>query len=82
MSFSELASSCKYAKKMRDIQISFMRYLDIPSWEVAVDKYPDYAKKERLEPFLTSSFNKDSMPPSFLSFCQLAKQGLATFAGG
>ena len=77
MSFSELASACKYAKKMRDVQLTFMSYLDIPSREVAQDKYPDYTKKERLEPFLTSSFKKDSIPPSFVAFCQLAKQSLA-----
>ena len=80
MSFGELASSCKYAKKMRDIQVSFMRYLDLPSWEVAMRKYPEYTKKERLEPFLNSSFKKDSVSPSFVSFCQLAKQSLVSCA--
>ena len=81
LSFRELASSCKYAKKMRDVQVSFMRYLDLPSWEVAMDKYPEQTKNERLEPFLDLPFKTDSMPPSFVSFCQLAKQSLATHSG-
>ena len=69
MSFSELASSSKYAKKMRDIQVSFTRYLDLPPWEVAMNKYPDYTKKERQEPFHTSSFKKHSVSPFYLLFC-------------
>ena len=82
MSFNELASSCKYAKKMRDIQTAFMRYLDLPSWGAATEKYPDYTRKERLEPFLTSSFKKGTIPPSFTSFCQLAKQSSASSDNG
>ena len=70
-SFSKIASAC--IKKMRDVQLTFISYLDIPLWDVAQVKYPNYTEKERLEPFLTSSFKKDSIPPLFVAFSQLAK---------
>lgn len=73
ISFSELASSCKYIKKMDDVKAQFMRYLNIPSWEVAEKTYPEHTKKEKLEPFLEMSFKNDSIPPIFLAFCKQAK---------
>ena len=78
MSFRKLASASRYAKE-RNTQVSFMSYLDIHALlcEVVQDKYPDYTKKERLEPFLTLSFKKESILPPFVAFCQLAKQRLA-----
>ena len=80
ISFLELASSCKYAKKMRIVQSSFMRYLDIPSWEVAVKKFPEHTTNVRLEPFLELPFKSDNMPPSFVSFCRHAKQTVESSA--
>lgn len=41
--FAELAASCKYAKKVRDIQVSLMGYLDVPSWEVAMETLQERA---------------------------------------
>lgn len=75
-SFNDLSSSCKYAKNMRDIQLSFMRYVDLQSWEVALATYPNFTKKEHLEPFMSLAFRKETIPPSFASYCQLAKQSL------
>lgn len=82
ISFQELAASCKYAKQMRNVQSSFMKYLDIPSWEIAVQKYPEHTTSERLEPFLDLSFKADSMPPSFVSFCRHAKQTVESSVAG
>lgn len=74
LSFQELASSCKYAKKMRDVQYGFMKYLDIPSWNIALERFPEHTKSKLLEPFLELSFKSDNVPASFVSFCQHAKQ--------
>ena len=59
---------------MRDVQSAFMRYLDIPSWEIAMERFPEHSKVDRLEPFLDLPFKANSMPASFVSFCQSAKR--------
>ena len=73
ISFSELASTCKYTKKMENVKAQFLRYLNIPSWEQAKEKYPEHTKKERLEPFLEMTFKNDTIPPLFIAFCKQAK---------
>ena len=74
LSISELSTTCKKYKKMTEIQISFMRYLDLQSWEAATSRYPEHTRRERLEPFLEVCFKKDTLLPSFIAFCQQAKQ--------
>ena len=73
ISFSELNTQCKYIKKMDDIKANFMKYLNVHSWEVAREKFPEHTKKEKLEAFMDMTFKKDSMPPLFVSFCKQAK---------
>ena len=52
-----------------------MQYLNLQSWEAAESRYPNHTRKERLEPFLEfATFKKDSLPPSFIAYCQQAKQ--------
>lgn len=73
LSFSELNQSCKYVKKMADVQTQFMRYLNVSTWEQAEEMCPEYTKKEKLQPFLDMNFKDDSIPPVFLAFCKQAK---------
>lgn len=46
LSFPELSASCKYIKKMADVKTQFMRYLNLSSWELAEEKYPEHTKKK------------------------------------
>lgn len=73
LSFSELAKSCKYMKNMIEIKSHFMRYLNLSSWKIAEEKYPEHTKTEKLEAFLGMQFKDDQTPASFAAFCKHAK---------
>lgn len=73
LSFFELNASCKYIKKMTNVKTNFMRYMNISSWELAKETYPDHTTKEKLEPFMEMSFKDNNMPPLFQAFCKQAK---------
>ena len=74
ISFKEVAEMSRYAKKMREVKAAFMSYHQLPTWNKAVEKFPDHTKKERLETFMDLVFKKNNIPPAFLSFCQHSKQ--------
>ena len=74
LSFPELGVSCRYAKKMRNVQKAFLKYNQLSSWEEATEKYPLYTKVEKLEPFMNLAFKADAIPPSFIAYCQHAKR--------
>ena len=69
-----MAEISRYAKEMREVKAAFMSYHQLPTWDKAVEEFPDHTKKERLEPFVDLVFKKNNVPPAFLSFCQHSKQ--------
>lgn len=73
ISFPELSSSCKRTKKMEEVKKHFLKYLHLDSWEVAIEKYPAYTKKERMEAFIDLDFKKDITPSAFVAYCKQAK---------
>ena len=74
LSFSEMGETCRYTKKMNVVRNNFISYLNLDSWEEAMEKFPNFTSKERLEPFFDLQFKQGKMPPSFVSFCQQAKR--------
>ena len=73
MSFAELIKASEHAKNTKKVQASFMKLLNIDSWEEARQIYPQHTTEENLAPFLPMTF-KPSVPASFVAFCQQAKQ--------
>jgi hypothetical protein len=73
LSFSELGTSSKYIKKMANVKTQFMRYLNLTSWEMAEEMYPEHTKKENMEPFMDMSFKDNNIPTLFQAFCKQAK---------
>lgn len=51
LSFIEMAESCKRLKQLTEVKSHFMRYLNIKSWEVAEEKYPQHSGEANLVPF-------------------------------
>ena len=77
LSFSELAASCKYAKKMSAIQRAFMSLTQTSTWEEAAEKFPAQTRQKQLEAFLDLDFSKKAtIPSAFVAYCQHAKRML------
>ena len=77
MSFGELTKACEYEKNMKKVQANFLNLLNADNWDEATKLYPEHTTKDSLAPFLKLSF-KPSAPPSFITFCQQAKQSSLT----
>ena len=43
---SNVAEMSRYAKKIREVKAAFMSYHQLPTWDKAVEEFPDHTKKE------------------------------------
>ena len=71
----EAAGKCAEIKALQKIQAAFMKFTNCEDWDEAVNRYPDFATVEKLEPFKKLDFTTSKkIPDKFLKFCQQAKE--------
>ena len=75
-SIKEATVRCNDVKKLQKIQQSFMRVVNVASWNEATELYPRHCTPEKLEPFKRLDFSGLKLPEQFIQFCKSAKSSL------
>ena len=76
LSIQELKQAASDIKIMTTLKKSFLKLVNIDSWEQAQEEIPQFACLEQLMKFSKISLSQ-GIPQSFIEFCSRAKQSIA-----
>lgn len=71
-SLHDMASQSISIKQLGKVQLAFMKATNCSEWCEAEDRYPEFVQPEKLEVYKKLNFNKPTIPPEFMRYCQRA----------
>lgn len=73
LTIQELKQAATEIKTIKALKKSFIKLVNIESWELAQEKFPQFASLDQLMKFSKFDFNQ-GIPQSFVEYCTRAKQ--------